>query len=536
MPTRTLVVFHYHLLHGGVRSSIMRGLLALGRSGRLDGWRIRLLVGSKAGVNEFENDLTAAKIPFVGIDAVVDGRLHYHDEDWPDEGSFHRESTELAHWLLAQGEGEALFWIHNAALGKNPLVTSAWYEAVKSAERANAPFRFLYHIHDFVECGRLENLMRLRSCWRTGGITDYYPQGPSVGYAVLSRADRLRLVSAGIPEERVYYLPNVVNPPSVEIHEAAGRSSKITDALSRYAVKEGYLFEKEKPWWVLPIRLIRRKNVLEALLLAAIAAEPPQLLLTLDANSAQERPYAEAVKSMVKGQRLPMVIGFGHELVGTSFSLSELLHSARTVVTTSLLEGFGFAFLDPAMHGVAVTGRDLPEVTRDYHAAGFPQNALYSRFRVPVPAEERERLIQMSRRLIDHLAQRSGICADSLQAFGEELVGCYRQAAVDFGMLDLPAQSILVRQVRQPGFLQEITDLNPEACQSPIAFAGDFRANIMGHFGPAAFAEKFHHCMDTLFATSSGSAPRNANINISGSILQQFLTPAHQRPLLGGWP
>ena len=51
---------------------------------------------------------------------------------------------------------------------------------------------------------------------------------------------------------------------------------------------------------------------MEALLLAAIATEPPQLLVTLDANSEPERPYAEAVKNLFRKQGHAAVVGFGH--------------------------------------------------------------------------------------------------------------------------------------------------------------------------------------------------------------------------------
>jgi len=524
----TLVVFHYHLLPGGVRSALAGGLKALCQRRPFDGWLLRLLAGRPTGVPSFVEELEGAGLR---AEAEVDARLDYRDGPWPDERAFREESLELARWLLSRAQGSTLFWVHNPTLGKSPLVTAAWLEAARMAQALDAPHRFLYHIHDFVECGRMENLLRLRQCWPDGGLAEIYPATSNVGYATLNRADGQRLVRAGIPPERVFYLPNAVTGRSGPEPEAVPRKV-MASSIGDFSRKEGYRFHRERPWWVLPVRLIRRKNVLEAVLLAALEEGPVQLLLTLDANSPGERPYAEAVKALVKKDRHPMVVGFGRQLVGKAFSMHDLLTSASAVATTSLLEGFGFAFVDGPMHGAPLAGRDLPDVTRDFHEAGFPAEGLYERLTVPLPRDHARRLQALASRLTEALRKRDMASSQALDRFREALKGGYEGDRVDFGLLDLPAQTSVLSRLGDPAFVQELRRLNPGVPRR-VAFPGDFVSRVLERFGPERYAERLQRCFSALLEETE--APWRGSAEIANVLLEEFLTPSHQRPLLGGW-
>jgi glycosyltransferase involved in cell wall biosynthesis len=50
---------------------------------------------------------------------------------------------------------------------------------------------------------------------------------------------------------------------------------------------------------------------------------------------------------------------------------------ADMVITTSILEGFGFVYIEPWYAGTAVIGRDLPLVTEDFNKAGMDLGHLY---------------------------------------------------------------------------------------------------------------------------------------------------------------
>ncbi|MEZ5304096.1 MAG: hypothetical protein R3F11_26155 [Verrucomicrobiales bacterium] len=57
---------------------------------------------------------------------------------------------------------------------------------------------------------------------------------------------------------------------------------------------------------------------------------------------------------------------------------------ADAMVTTSVAEGFGLAFLEPWLAGKPVVGRDLPEITADFAESGVDLAHLYARLEIPL--------------------------------------------------------------------------------------------------------------------------------------------------------
>ena len=521
----TLVIVHYHLLPGGVCSAIKNSVFALSRSGWFANRTLRVLTGRTDGVAEFLEYLNRLGIP---VEVEVDARLDYGAQVWSERDDFWNDASALATWLLRQGRGTSLFWTHNPTLGKNALLTAALMFAGQQAETAGAPHRFLYHIHDFAECGRLWNLANLRRCWGSGGLEDFYPVANNVGYAVLNSADSQRLAQAGIPKDRIFHLPN-----AVAFIRAERKKSKesIAVELQRYAHNRGYRFEPERQWWTLPIRLIRRKNVVEALLLAATADDPPQLLVTLDANSEPERPYAEAVKDLFRSHNHAAVVGFGHELVGSAFGFDDLLLSSDVVVTTSLLEGFGFTFLEGANRGIPLVGRNLYELTSDFAVAGFPGDSLYEQFLVPIGRDTREEMITKGRQFAQKQGQLLGLNNSAIDRFVDEVKTVFSDDAVDFGFLELNQQLGLIDYLRENAFVQELRSLNPAAAE-PAVFPHDFNERVEEQFGLQVHASKFAAAIKGLFGQTFAEANTR---KISTKLLDLYFLPRFHRPLIGGW-
>jgi hypothetical protein len=525
MSPDTVIVIHYHLLPGGVCSAIKNSVVALAQSGWFSHRSLRVLTGRAEGVEEFRQSLSQWSIR---VEIEVDERLDYSNQIWPDRDTFWTEAKALSAWFLGQARGESLYWVHNPTLGKNALVTSALMVAGQKGATDSAAHRFLYHIHDFAECGRLRNLMQLRNCWGDGGIQEFYPVGNNFGYGILNSADRHRLARAGVPEERIFLLPNAVLPVNPE----RSTDKKIIGLeLQRYARGNNYRFEPGNPWWVLPIRLIRRKNVLEALLLAATSEVSPQLLITLDANSEPERPYAEAVKGLVREENFAAVVGFGHELVGRTFGFDDLLLASDVVVTTSLLEGFGFAFLEGANRGKPLVGRNLNDVTRDFVATGFPASSLYSRFLVPVAAKIRKEMIDGGRHFAREKGVALGMSPARVDAFVHGVETIFSEDAVDFGFLNLHQQLELTRWVHRDSFVRDLSMLNPGAAE-PAEFPADFSIRLEEQFGMHAHASRLAAAFEGLFVHDwEESAPRE----VSRQLLDLYFQPRFHRPLLGEW-
>ena len=521
----TLIIIHYHFLPGGVCSAVKNSLVALNQTGWLAQRSLKVLTGQTGGLDEFVRFLDQWGIQ---IQVEVDARLAYSDRVWSEPDNFWDDASALATWLLRQGRGTSLFWTHNPTLGKNGLLTAGLMLAGQQAEDTDSPHRFLHHIHDFSECGRLWNLMNLRRCWGSGGLEDFYPVANNVGYAVLNSADSLRLAQAGIPKDRIFHLPNAV--ASIRAEKKKTKES-IAVELQRYARNRGYRFEPERQWWILPIRLIRRKNVVEALLLAATTDNPPQLLVTLDANSEPERPYAEAVKDLFRRHNHAAVVGFGHELVGSAFGFDDLLLASDVVVTTSLLEGFGFSFLEGANRGIPLVGRNLNELTSDFAEAGFPGDSLYEQFLVPVDRETRAEMISKGCQFAQKQGQLLGLNNSTIDRFADEVKAIFSDDAVDFGFLELKQQLGLIDCLRENAFVQELRSLNPAAAE-PAIFPHDFTERVEEQFGLQPHATKFAAAVEGLFGQTFEEASAE---KISDRLLDLYFLPRFHRPLIGGW-
>lgn len=70
---------------------------------------------------------------------------------------------------------------------------------------------------------------------------------------------------------------------------------------------------------------------------------------------------------------------------GANRDFPEMLQSAACLLTTSVAEGFGLAYLESWLVPRRIVGRDLPEITRDFRSEGLELPQLYSE--LPIPSE-----------------------------------------------------------------------------------------------------------------------------------------------------
>lgn len=237
--------------------------------------------------------------------------------------------------------GADLWIIHNPTLGLNSGYPGLIEEAVENG------IPMVLQIHDFVEDGRPANYQLIKECRRL------YPVAPRLRYATINRRDLAILIKAGIPVEQCHYLPNAIDP------------KKLCETVT------------EKNLIFYPVRGIRRKNLGELCLLAAHA--PPGSSFAVALRSSCEEPayIHDDWVEFARRENLPVAFDVTSE---ESSSFVEWLGRSSHVVTTSISEGFGLTFLDPAFLGKPLIGRDLPEVTRDF----TPVGTLYQSIPIPV--------------------------------------------------------------------------------------------------------------------------------------------------------
>jgi hypothetical protein len=255
-------------------------------------------------------------------------------------------------------------------VGKNASLP----RAVSSlAERGYA---LLLQIHDFVEDFRPENFRHLSDALGKGAPTSswhgsLYPQGPHLHYAVLNGRDRAVLHAAGTEGRRLHQLPNpVMAPDGLPPPDQA-----------RHRLAEEFAVSPEARFMLYPVRGIRRKNLGEALLFGLLGPPGSVVGLTLPPLSPTEQATYARWKQVAERLELPCCFDVGAE---GGLSFQENLAASDLILTTSVAEGFGMAFLESWLAGRVLVGRDLPEITSDFRRAGVRLDAVAPRLAVPV--------------------------------------------------------------------------------------------------------------------------------------------------------
>jgi hypothetical protein len=395
----------------------------------------------------------------------------------------------------ALGAPPDIWHLHNHSLGKNLALPQSIGMLAEEGQR------LLLQLHDFAEDGRSGNYRRLRAVVGEGDgsllTRRLYPQAGQVHYAVLNGRDLELLAAAGMLRERLHDLPN---PVSLQL---ADTEQEVTT--------DGRL-------WLYPTRAIRRKNLGEFLLWAAVAPAGDRFATTLGPRNPAERPIYEYWRKLAVELALPVEFELGSQ-PGVRFE--SLLHSAHAMVTTSVAEGFGMAFLEPWLAGRAVAGRNLAEITDEFVAVGVELPHLYARLDVPLEWLGEQLLEQRVREALqrDWSAYGRSLQADDPQ---RALAAWIVDRHVDIGRLDEPLQESIIRRVRTSEAARQ--ELRPASLPDP----GDDRmvidanrAAVIGQFGLDAYGPRLLDIYAQILAS-----PAEPLETLPGeAVLEQFLAP-----------
>ncbi len=360
-----LAIVHYHLNHGGVTQVIVNHLRALGRSadvGALE--RVAVVHGGRRG--GWPEDAPGASLPFP-VELVELPSLDYDREPIADAD---RLSGELHAALAARGftVEETILHCHNHALGKNGSLPGAL------ARLAQDGYRVLLQVHDFAEDFRPDNYRHLATALRTsdpGRLAELlYPQGTGIHYAVLTSRDRAVLTAAGVARQRLHLVPN----PVAEFHHL------LPPEAARPTLRQALGLETGARLVIYPTRGIRRKNIGEMLLLAALAGRHTTLAVTLSPINPVERVSFDRWRDLSDELALACRFDLGQS---TDLPYADILAAADALVTTSVAEGFGMVYLEAWLAGRPLVGRNLPEITADFVDQGVQFPWLYDELSIP---------------------------------------------------------------------------------------------------------------------------------------------------------
>jgi glycosyltransferase involved in cell wall biosynthesis len=482
----SLVQIHYHNRPGGV-SAVMEQYAAAFRAAAGDRGVCTVVCAS---------DRAGRRIP--GMDVVNVNACGYR--------TFRSASSfrVAAGALLARVEKVALdphlprpVYVvgHNLTLCKNGALSQAFALMVlRQADRSDT-IRFFSVVHDLAEEGRCDLMAQAHFLERRGvRILDaLYPVSPNLGYIAVSARTLHLLRHAGLD---ACLVPNpVALPASRPGAPPAGRVGAIWKRTNRGPV----LF--------CPGRIIARKNPVEAIILAQFFLSA-NLVLGEDGTSVADRALCRSLRHVCSRYNLRVSFGgLGAKRRGKTVSAetySRMYQAADACISTSVLEGFGYALYEPWLHNKAVFGRipsgPAPDEIPD--ASG-----LYERFLVPQEWVD----IQGLRK---HYHERMRLC------FGKRLqcggFVCFSKrfdaaficgAGIDFGCLDSATQCALLEAVcRSAALISHWKQLFPcqtralatswrRALRSSPRMAAANRKRIEAKHGTAAFAASLERCL-----------------------------------------
>ncbi len=309
--------------------------------------------------------------------------------------------------------GADLIHFHNPLLGKNTAII----RTIKILISMGTPL--LLQVHDFAEDGRPGTYSR-----------EHYPA--DCHYAVINTRDYGILIRSGLKKQGLHYLPNAIRPLDTGEHAVLQRDTVLY-----------------------PVRAIRRKNIGEAVLLSLFIPRGKRVGITLEPTGALDVRSYNGWMSFVRENNLRVAFR-----LGIDGEYAAVLARACCVITTSVKEGFGLAYLEPWTAHRMLWGRILRDICDDFFQKGLKLDHLYERLSIPVTFFDRKRFekkwVRCYREKLSYYG-RAISEADAARAL-EPLAS---EGTVDFGILSEDLQKeVILAVLQKEKNRRKILDLN----------------------------------------------------------------------------
>jgi glycosyltransferase involved in cell wall biosynthesis len=196
---------------------------------------------------------------------------------------------------------------------------------------------------------------------------------------------------------------------------------------------------------------------------------------------------------------------------GAKCSFEEMIARADALITTSIAEGFGLAFLEPWLADKPLVGRNLPEITGDFAEHGLNLSNLYNRLPVPLvskhpvaPKPSGEGGWKIDDEFFQALektlrASREAYGREwSNERFEEAKAVLVQNGCVDFGILNEEMQRTIIRAVKADPSQLDFTLKNSAAVEAN-------RHVVETAYSPAAYGDQLFSIYEKLLAARPGT-------------------------------
>jgi glycosyltransferase involved in cell wall biosynthesis len=514
-----LIIVHHHFRPGGVRR-----VIELATPHLVTHWpgTIRAIVlatgeaPDPAWLRTFR-----AHLPSTPIKVLVQPAFGYVSELKTDGETIRRHVLDgLLKLLRETRHDDSLIWAHNLGLGRNLHLAR---ELTFNCHCCNIPL--IAHHHEWWFENRWHHFTAMRNSGfrKLSTVASAVLAGsPHISHAVINQADA-RVLEKHFPG-LAGWLPNPVEstaPPSTPRVRAA----------------RGWLSQQlggKAPVWLLPCRLLRRKNIAEALLLTRWLRPEAWLVTTGGVSSAEEQAYADtlAAAAQTQGWRLRLGILQGDETQKPT--VPELFAASEAVLLTSVQEGFGLPYLEAAALRRPLVARELPNIKPDLAKFGFKFPQSYHEVQVDPSLFDWRAERNRQKRLFGEWKSLMPRAAAKLVGQPAMLAGGEEPGPVPFSRLTLTAQlEVLARPIAQSW--ERCAPLNPFLqTWRERAVAGQLRTSRWPRsaarwLGGRAYTRRFLELVPQLLAPRPrAGAPQEAQ----AEFLRQKLRAENLYPLL----
>jgi len=482
MPLRVAIV-HYHLRPGGVTRVIENAVACLA-DGEI---KTVVLTGEPYNGRHITRVRTVAGLRY-------------------DDSSNTEQPRQLAGNLMEAvkeefgGHGPDLWHIHNHTLGKNTILPEALSILIRDNQR------MLFQIHDFAEDGRPANYQSLTEAYEDSHAASVYPTAPQLHYAALNERDFGFLKKAGVPGAQLHLLPNPITVPEPEATQQ--------ECIQKLDTKQLFLYVT---------RAIRRKNIGEFILWAALAGKDTLFVTTRAPRNPHWRPIHDRWVDFAGELGLPVEFAIAEK---PGYSLDSLLQETDTLVTTSIAEGFGLAFLEPFALDKPLAGRNLPDITADFSSTGINLEMLYDRLCVPIDIIGEECLRETLSLALKRYYETYGNDLPP-QAVERAFNAIAEDSRVDFGGLDESMQEAVIKKaVESPDMRREIIPNQLKGATDASTLKSN-RDLLETHYSLSAYRRKLTRIYKTIIDAPAGKP----DCLDAGKLLDCFLNPERFRLL-----
>ena len=292
------------------------------------------------------------------VEFFVEPAFNYVSEQERPADQISRRIRNALRSILSGNSSDCLVWAHNLGVGRNLLLAR---ELGRACLEHDIPL--IAHHHDWWFDNRWFRWSEARRCGfrelRAVAET-VFPPIPNSRHVAINQAD-VRVLRRHLRKGSACWLPNLADPAP---RPSEARAGMARDWLHRR-------FGDDAPVWLVPCRLLRRKNIAEALLLTRWLRPEAWLATTAGVSSNDEQAYARTLDAAAHrhGWRLRLGILSGGETGNPG--VNELLAASEAVLLTSIQEGFGLPFLEATSGGRPLIARAIPNVAPDLARFGF---------------------------------------------------------------------------------------------------------------------------------------------------------------------